>query len=354
MFNFNKLLAFVLAVPFVVAAPGKRALPAICQKLEPVAADLLENLFGGECGDSAHGALRLIFHDAIGISPIVGGGGADGSIVTFNATELTFEANDGLDDVIADVGPFFLKHQDQITSGDFVQLAGALSLAACPGAPRVQFFAGREPPKAASPNFLVPEPFNTTDQIIERFAQVGFAPDEIVALLSSHSIAGADTVDPTIPGTPFDTTPSVYDTNIFIDVLLKGTLFPGTAGNQGELMTAVNGTLRLQSDFEIAHDPRTACTWQEFATNQPLMASKFGPAVLKLSFLGQDPAKLTDCSELIPQPPALKDVPEFPPGQFLSDIQASCDVARFPDLPTQPGPPLDVAPIPQADSDDES
>ncbi|TFK65299.1 heme peroxidase [Pluteus cervinus] len=242
MFNFNKLLAFVLVVPFVVAAPGKRALPAICQKLEPVAADLLENLFGGECGDSAHGALRLIFHDAIGISPIVGGGGADGSIVTFNATELTFEANDGLDDVIADVGPFFLKHQDQITSGDLY----------------------------------------------------------------------------------------------------------------GELMTAVNGTLRLQSDFEIAHDPRTACTWQEFATNQPLMASKFGPAVLKLSFLGQDPEKLTDCSELIPQPPALKDVPEFPPGQFLSDIQASCDVARFPDLPTQPGPPLDVAPIPQADSDDES
>ncbi|TFK58280.1 manganese peroxidase 2, partial [Pluteus cervinus] len=214
---FKQLSALVFVLPLVLAAPSKRANPAICAKLAPVAEDLLENLFGGECGDSAHGALRLIFHDAIGISPVVGGGGADGSIITFNATELTFEANDGLDDVLADVGPFFLKHQDVISSGDFVQLAGALSLAACPGAPKVQFVAGRPPPLAASPNFLVPEPFNTTDQILERFASVGFSPPEIIALLSSHSIAGADTVDPTIPGTPFDTTPSVYDTNIFID-----------------------------------------------------------------------------------------------------------------------------------------
>ena len=49
---------------------------------------------------------------------IYSGGGADGSIITFNATELTFEANDGLDDVLADVGPFFLEHQSVISSGD--------------------------------------------------------------------------------------------------------------------------------------------------------------------------------------------------------------------------------------------
>jgi cytochrome c peroxidase len=59
---------------------------------------------------------------------------------------------------------------------------------------------GRPQPKAPSPNFLVPEPFNTTTQILERMGSVGFSPKEVVALLSSHSIAGADTVDPTIPG----------------------------------------------------------------------------------------------------------------------------------------------------------
>ncbi|TFK62096.1 hypothetical protein BDN72DRAFT_903526 [Pluteus cervinus] len=69
---FKQLSALVFVLPLVLAAPSKRANPAICAKLAPVAEDLLENLFGGECGDSAHGALRLIFHDAIGISPVVG------------------------------------------------------------------------------------------------------------------------------------------------------------------------------------------------------------------------------------------------------------------------------------------
>ena len=81
-----------------------------------------------------------------------------------------------------------------------VQLAGAVSLVQCPGAPRIPFFMGRPPPIAPSPNFLVPEPFNTTDEILDRFSSVGFSPKEVVALLASHSIAGADTVDPTIPG----------------------------------------------------------------------------------------------------------------------------------------------------------
>ena len=46
------------------------------------------------------------------------GGGADGSIITFNETELAFEANDGLDDVIDTVGPFFLKHASVLSPGD--------------------------------------------------------------------------------------------------------------------------------------------------------------------------------------------------------------------------------------------
>lgn len=43
----------------------------------------------------------------------------------------------------------------------------------------------------------------------------------------SHSIAAADVVDPTIPGTPFDSTPGTFDSQVFVEVLLKGTSFPG-------------------------------------------------------------------------------------------------------------------------------
>jgi manganese peroxidase len=49
---------------------------------------------------------------------MISGGGADGSILTFNATELMFMANEGIKDVLEDVGPFFLKYQDVLGSGD--------------------------------------------------------------------------------------------------------------------------------------------------------------------------------------------------------------------------------------------
>lgn len=66
--------------------------------LFPAVDFIQENLFdGGECGEEAHSALRLSFHDAIGFSIHGGkGGGADGSILAFNSTELEFHANGGL------------------------------------------------------------------------------------------------------------------------------------------------------------------------------------------------------------------------------------------------------------------
>jgi len=312
---------------------------------------LLDNLFTNECGDAAHGALRLVFHDAIGIDPVAGGGGADGSIITFNETELAFPANDGLDDVLALVGPFSDKYKDQLSPGDFIQFAGALSLASCPGAPQVEFAFGRPQPTAASPPNLVPEPFDSVTSILARFASVGFAPHEVVALLSSHSIAGADTVDPNLVGVPFDSTPAVFDTTFFIEVLLKGFNLPGVAGNQGEVETAVQGTLRLQSDSLIARDSRTACDWQHLVNNQPEMKKNFGAALFKLSLLGQKKSALTDCSLIIPAPPALNDQAAFPPGQSLDDIEQSCAATAFPNLPTLPGPPLVVPSIPQAGDD---
>ena len=65
---------------------------------------------------------------------------------------------------------------------------------------------GRPPPLAPAPDLTVPEPTDSVTKILARFADAGFSPPEVVALLSSHTIAAADVVDPTIPGTPFDST----------------------------------------------------------------------------------------------------------------------------------------------------
>jgi hypothetical protein len=48
---------------------GNIAADERCCILFPVLKDIQENLFdGGKCGEDAHSALRLAFHDAIGYS----------------------------------------------------------------------------------------------------------------------------------------------------------------------------------------------------------------------------------------------------------------------------------------------
>lgn len=71
----------------------------------------------------------------------------------------------------------------------------------CPGAPRIPFFLGRPQPVAASPPNLVPEPFDSVADILQRFGEVGFTPDEVVAVVGgSHSVAGADDIVPNMQG----------------------------------------------------------------------------------------------------------------------------------------------------------
>lgn len=112
------------------------------------------------------------------------------------------DANGGIDDIVA--GQFPVFQTTNLTAGDFVHLAAAVGTANCPGAPQLEFFFGRPPPKAPAPDLTVPEPTDSVTAILERFADAGFNADEVVALLSSHTVAAADVVDVTIPGTPFD------------------------------------------------------------------------------------------------------------------------------------------------------
>ncbi|KAF8871620.1 hypothetical protein CPB84DRAFT_1900685 [Gymnopilus junonius] len=347
---FKQVSALALTLPLVLGAAIERraAVPQECAFLLPIVDDLMDNLFENECGDAAHGALRLTFHDAIGIDPTLGyGRGADGSIIIFNQTELTFAANDGLDDVID-------THASSLSPGDFVFLAGSLSLATCPGAPQVKLSIGRPQPVAASPDLLVPEPFDPIDKILSRMAAGGnFSPQEVVALLSSHSVAGADTIVPGIEGVPFDSTPSTFDTQIFVEVQLRGTMFTGPGGNQGEVETAIQGTTRLQSDSGFAREESTNCFWQSFVNNQQQMQEQFAAAFFKMSLLGQNENDLIDCSAVIPPAPTFTGEAFFPPSLTHDDVEQACASVPFPNLPTLPGPPEVVPPIPQADDDDD-
>ncbi|KAI0356396.1 lignin peroxidase isozyme LP7 [Trametes cingulata] len=339
-----------------VACPdGKNtASNAACCQLFAVRDDIQQNLFhGGQCGEEAHESLRITFHDAISISPALeakgqfGGGGADGSIAIFPEIETNFHANIGLDEIVAAQKPIIARHN--LSHADFIMFAGALGASNCPGAPRLDFFLGRKDATRPAPDGLVPEPFDTLEDVFARLADASNGEfDEILTvwLLTAHTIAASDHLDETIPGTPMDSTPHIWDTQFFIETQLRGTAFPGKGGNHGEVMSPLKGEIRLQTDHLLARDSRTACEWQSFVNNQQKAQDMFAFVFHDLSMLGQNPDTLIDCSELIPQPAPVIGKAHFPAGLSNKDIEQACADTPFPTLPTDPGPKTSVPAVP--------
>ncbi|OJT03659.1 Versatile peroxidase VPL2 [Trametes pubescens] len=328
---FSKFFVSFLALAAVVSAvPSKRA---SCSK-------------GRSASNEKVGSMELsalTFHDAIGFSPALarqgkfGGGGADGSIMAFAQIETNFKASIGMDEIVEEQRPFALKHK--VSFGDFIQFAGAVAVSNCAGGPRLQFLAGRSNHSQVSPPDLVPLPEDPVDKIFARMGDAGFSPNELVDLLASHSVAAQDKVDPGVHGSPFDSTPSVFDAQFYVETLLNGTLFPGNGSHVGEAKSPIPGEFRLASDDLIARDPRTACEWQSFVTNQKLMVQRFTRAMAKMSTLGNNVHELVDCSEVIPVPSkAASNVAHFPDGKTIKDIEQSCKGTPFPVLKTQAGP----------------
>ncbi|KAF8995239.1 heme peroxidase [Cyathus striatus] len=251
-----------------------------CCALFPVVQNFQENLFdGSECGEEAHSALRLAFRDAIGFSLNSNqGGGADGSILLFNATELQFHANAGIDDITARQFPVF--QTTGLTPVGFVHLAGAAPI-------HCQFMFGRLPPIAPAPDHTVPEPSGK------------------ILLISPNVI------DVTIPGTPFDSTIGTFDTQVFLEVLLAGSLFPCNGSQPGEVLSPIAGEMRLQSAFVV---------------------------------LGQDVNKMVDCSDVILQPAPFAGPIKFPASFSMADVEQAC-ASTFPHLQTVASPTPTVAPV---------
>ncbi|KAI0796055.1 manganese peroxidase isozyme precursor [Abortiporus biennis] len=353
---FKTIFALVSLALVASAVPSKKAVcsnghtasNAVCCKWFDVLDDIQENLFdGGECGEEVHESLRLTFHDAIGFSKTNphAGGGADGSIMAFSDIETNFHANLGTDDIVDVQRPFAIKHG--VSFGDFIQFAGAVGVSNCAGGPRLQFLAGRSNHTFPAQDLTVPEPTDSVTKILQRMGDAGLSPNEVVALLASHSVAAQDHVDPSIHGSPFDSTPSSFDPQVYAEVLLKGVAFPGNGSQVGEVLSPLPGELRLQSDAAIARDPRTACEWQSFVNNHAAMVAKFEAAMAKMSILGHNAHDLVDCSEVIPVPSKAKsNTAVLPAGKTLADIEASCRTARFPKIPTTPGPETSIAPVP--------
>jgi manganese peroxidase len=353
------LVALAIGLSIVKAAPassdavcsdGTRVSNAVCCDFIPLAKDLTENLFENECGETAHEVLRLSFHDAIAFSQSKGrsaGGGADGSMLIFPDVEPNFAANNGIIDSIEDLQPFLASGKfPTITAGDMIQFGATVAVGLCPGAPQLEFRAGRPNATAPAVDGLIPEPQDSVTSILARFADAAnLNSEDIVSLLVSHTVARADKVDPTLDAAPFDSTPFTFDTQFFLETLLAPVGFPGLSNNTGEVgsplpLTAGDNTgeMRLQSDFALARDSRTACFWQSMINQEALMASRFKAAMAKMAVIGHNPSDLIDCSAVVPKPvPALNKPATFPATKSFKDIQQACP-EPFPSLRSDPGP----------------
>ncbi|EJD50213.1 generic peroxidase [Auricularia subglabra TFB-10046 SS5] len=340
------LAAAAYAAPAATCADGVHtAINPQCCFWANVRDRFINEIFLNVCKENVHSLVRIAFHDAIGFSLHSNkGGGADGSMIQFGDVELAYHANEGIDFITAFLQPF--ADTVGITYGDAIQFGAAVGLSLCPGAPRIPAFVGRPNATQAAPDKTVPEPDDDPTTIFARMADAGFTPVELVHLLASHSIADQAGVDPedVVLGAPFDSTPFSFDSQVFLEVMLRGTLFPGSGPNPGEELSPLPGEFRLLSDRVFARHTETACAWQENALSQSAMASNFQTAFSKLSLLGHDKNSLLDCSELIgTPPPATAKQAFFPPGKTHDDIEQGCATQLFPTtLVTMAGQPTKI------------
>lgn len=148
-------------------------------------------------------------------------------MLIFPDVEPNYHANLGISDSVDALIPFLERHP-QVSPGDLIQFSAAVAISNCPGAPRLEFLAGRPNATAPAPDGLIPEPKDPLDMIFSRMEDGGeFSPTEVVALLAAHTIARSDHVSPGQRALPLDTTPCTFDTQFFLEVLLKGIGFPG-------------------------------------------------------------------------------------------------------------------------------
>ncbi|KIJ48189.1 class II peroxidase, partial [Sphaerobolus stellatus SS14] len=135
---FASLATLVVAVPStttesVTCPDGNIAPNSACCPFFALREDLLDNLcdlFQGVCGEDAHQAVRLIFHDSVAFSQemqakgIFSGGGADGSVLVFPDVEANRAENAGIADGVNGQLPFLAAHP--VTAADLVQFAAAV------------------------------------------------------------------------------------------------------------------------------------------------------------------------------------------------------------------------------------
>ncbi|ROV92813.1 hypothetical protein VPNG_09116 [Cytospora leucostoma] len=267
MFGKANLVAFLLATGAAASSVEKRqACPDVWREI----ARELRFFFADEegyCTDDARAAIRLPFQDCFP------DGGCDGSIIL---SEECYNRRDNaqLVGICASLSQYYKRFG--VGAADLINFAAAIATKVCPGGPYIPFYIGRPDNAFEATRGQIPPPTLNSTDMIEIFAERGFSPDELVALVGAHSVGK------TLRSVPLDSTPEMLDSRIFYSQTQYGDA-PET----------------LPSDRSLALDPVTIDTWVLFSRDQEAWERAYIPAIEKMILQGNDPALLTDCSILI-------------------------------------------------------
>ncbi|KAJ7054288.1 heme peroxidase, partial [Mycena amicta] len=244
-----------------------------------------EHLYIGRCTDNARASIRLAFHDAGTFSlnlqaNALPNGGPDGSILT-DPLEVQRPENHGLEKIVSLLQP--IVTQFGVSPGDVVQVRTALL--ACPGGPKITFWAGRPAPRNIAPNGLLPSPEDPVPTLLARFADMGLSTRDLMALIGAHTTGKQRFVNVAAANATFDTTVDIWDTRFY---------------TQTQATTTQPGTFKLDSDLYFSTNASTTVEFSRFIGQQNLWIAAYVPAHEAMSVLGLSTSSLTDCSEILP------------------------------------------------------
>ncbi|KAG7527325.1 hypothetical protein FFLO_07046 [Filobasidium floriforme] len=203
------LLTALVTSAFTVAEPNIAALRTLMTDSRFVGL-VAPCTVGGSTRTTAAEWLRTAFHDAGSYDHAAGTGGIDGSI----AFETTRSENAGLF-LTATINQYRTFQQEGVTLADMVVLGAITAVGAC-GGPVIPFHAGRLDAASAAIEGRLPLPEETTETHLQKFARMGFSPQEMVTLVAcGHSIGGVHgTNTPLVTSAriaPFDSSRTVFD-----------------------------------------------------------------------------------------------------------------------------------------------
>ncbi|XP_014552338.1 hypothetical protein COCVIDRAFT_30298 [Bipolaris victoriae FI3] len=267
----SAITLFALAVTPISAvdiSPRAGTCPAVWQT---IAADLT-NLFRG-CNKAARSAVRAVLHDCLP-------DGCNGSLI-LSQEECSRVENLGLQALCTTLNQKRIQYR--VGAADMVQFAGAMALSACPLGPQVQALVGRKDSPQAAPRNGLPRSSDTVQKILSMFAAKGFSPQDVVALLGTHSIAIQVQDDPSRAGASLDSTPAVCDIRYYAETKA------GTA------------PYSLRSDRLMSSAAETYRSWAVFAKSTALWANAFTSAWNRFAVIGNNVQTLQDCSHLVPK-----------------------------------------------------